>query len=219
MAKPIPSGRNAETFEEMLARYQREMMKYSKPQAEPLTAVPTALKDPAVLDMEESEAVLPAAEIAPTPEEDSGQIADEKYDRDTEFAYLRVEVQTADGALPVPDADVIVSRYVKGEPTLHQVFYTNESGETPTITLPAPPEALSEEPGNPKPYAEYVIRVDADGFLPMEFRDVPLFSGVTSVQTAQLQPEPENEEEEIPKVIFEGNSEVLDTPSETEGGA
>ena len=101
---------------------------------------------------------------------------------------LLVKVVTARGAYPVPGARVVVTRTVGGKETLQGYDETGESGQTRVFTLPAPPARLSMSPDNQTPYARYTVTVSAKGYIPAEYRGVPVFDGVQSVQQADIQP-------------------------------
>lgn len=100
---------------------------------------------------------------------------------------LTVNVTTLRGLYPVPGAVVTVSSEQDGEQRILHTAVTDESGQTPVFRLPTPAKALSESAGrSEQPYAEYHISVKADGYVEQINRNVPVFSGVKSVQTADL---------------------------------
>lgn len=101
---------------------------------------------------------------------------------------LLVSVTTAGGALPVPDALVTVRSFDRDASGILTVLYTDQSGNTPRVALPAPPASASEVPGNASPYAKYNIEVDKEGFYPRAFNGVPVFAGTTSIQPVTLLP-------------------------------
>ena len=107
--------------------------------------------------------------------------------------YLVVRVSTANGAIPLERVRVTV----RGEDTENsEVFvsmYTSSSGLTEKIALPAPLRALTEAPGNTKPFALYGIDVFADGYRDSFFTNVPIFDTITSVQPVNMIPKPDNE--------------------------
>ncbi len=106
----------------------------------------------------------------------------------TATGTLIVSVYTAGGAIPVEDALVIIRGSEQNSSGVLSVLYTDQSGNTPRITLPAPPAAESEKPGTDKPYATYNIEVDKENFYPRTFINVPLFAGTTSIQPVNLIP-------------------------------
>ena len=102
--------------------------------------------------------------------------------------YLIVNVVTARGAIPVPGASVTVyDTSDEGRPPVAVVF-TDSAGKTEKLTLAAPARALSEQPGNVKPFATYMIEIDKAGYYPVTKNDVPIFTGVTSIQPVDLMP-------------------------------
>ena len=106
--------------------------------------------------------------------------------------YLVVRVNTASGAIPVSGATVAIRSGVSGENgnkgAVLQILRTNSDGKTPRIPLPAPPRENSTHPGSMVPYAPYQIDVVADGFYRQYFTGVPIYDGITSIQTATLIP-------------------------------
>jgi len=111
---------------------------------------------------------------------------------------LLVSAFTAGGALPVPDALVTVRFFDPENSGVLTILYTDQSGNTPRITLPAPPASASEVPGNAVPYAKYIIEVDKEGFYPRSFSEVPVFANTTSIQPVNLMPISEYEGESVP---------------------
>lgn len=105
---------------------------------------------------------------------------------------LRIVAAAADGAFPVPGARVLVYTRIGERRVLNYLLTTDENGETPTVTLPAPPADLSQEPENAAPYAVCEIEIAAKGFFPTDAVDVHIFAGVTTRQEFQLVPLPLN---------------------------
>ena len=106
----------------------------------------------------------------------------------TATGTLIVSVYTAGGAIPVEDALVVIRGGEQNSSGVLSVLYTDQSGNTPQITLPAPPASESEKPGTEKPYATYNIEVDKENFYPRSFIHVPVFAGTTSIQPVNLIP-------------------------------
>ena len=110
--------------------------------------------------------------------------------------FLRVSVRSANGAVPVPDAQVTI--YAADEDNANTgVLYslrTDESGLTPLIELPAPSRIESMTPGSPTPYARYNIEVKKDGYGGVSNLGAPIFDGVVSTQPVLLVPLSEFEE-------------------------
>ena len=111
----------------------------------------------------------------------------------SEVGYLTVRVSTARGAIPLEDAAVNIRGGNIEESTVIYALTTNSDGLTPVVSLPTPPRVNSESPQETQPnYAVYNIDVFADGYAPAFFHNVPVFSGITSVQPAILLPNIEN---------------------------
>ncbi len=110
---------------------------------------------------------------------------------------LRVNVRTANGALPITGARAEVfdaaGRSVR-------VLFTDRSGSTEILALPAPSASLSQSPGGGEVFATYRLQVDAEGYYSQINESVPIFDGVLSLQSAAL----------IPRAPFEGDSAMPD---------
>ena len=100
---------------------------------------------------------------------------------------LTVIARTGGGALPVEGVAVTVRPLTAGGSPIRTV-YTDESGRTPPLALNAPPAATSLSPGNTRPYAIYEITAEKDGFYLHRNQNAPVFTGVTSMQYAELIP-------------------------------
>lgn len=96
--------------------------------------------------------------------------------------YLRIAVSTAEEALPLSGARVTVT----GEGGEEWVLFTDESGLTALLTLPAPPIASSQSAFGADPFATYRVEVEKDGFYRQVTERVPIFSGVTARQAITL---------------------------------
>lgn len=100
---------------------------------------------------------------------------------------LRIQVTSTLGLIPVPDATVTI--YYTAEPdVVIEELTTDASGQTPVTQLPAPPLAYSLEPGSPKPYSEYTIRVSAPGYETVVVSGSEILPDVTSIQPIELPP-------------------------------
>ncbi len=101
---------------------------------------------------------------------------------------LVVAVSTASGAIPIEGAVVTVYGSDELNSGVRTVIYTNRSGNTEKITLPAPPASLSENPGSISPFAKYNVDVNKEGYNLRTFVNVPIFAGITSIQPVNLIP-------------------------------
>lgn len=118
----------------------------------------------------------------PENENETGRISGD------EAGKLRIMVTSTIGMLPVQNARITIS--YKGVPdvTIEQLG-TNNSGQTEVIELPAPPVAYSMEPDQPKqPYSEYNIRVEAEGYEPVEVSGTEILPEVTAWQNVEMTP-------------------------------
>ncbi len=107
----------------------------------------------------------------------------------SDVGYLTVRVSTAGGAIPLEAASVTVRGGDIDAPSPIYSLSTNSDGLTPTVSLSAPPRAASQTPEDTSPaYAVYNIDVYADGYVPAFFHNVPIFTGINSVQPAVLVP-------------------------------
>ena len=102
------------------------------------------------------------------------------------FGTLIFQVTGGQGAFPVTNAVVTLSKLLPDDLSLSITIRTDESGKTKPISLPAPSKALSQSPNNGVVYAAYDARVTAEGFLPTEIRNLPVFDGITTIQPVNL---------------------------------
>ena len=124
----------------------------------------------------------------------------------TSTGTLIVSVYTAGGAIPIEGALVTVRGTSQNGSGVISVLYTDQSGNTPRISLPAPPASSSESPGSATPFATYNVEVDKENFYPRSFINVPIFAGTTSIQPANL----------IPKTEYEGQAIIPNNGTVTE---
>lgn len=103
--------------------------------------------------------------------------------------YIKAEVTTGGGAVPIENAVVLITKKDGGKTYLLKMLITDESGSTETVALPAPSAAFSETPTpEEKPFADYSISAYAEGFYAENDMEVPVFSGVKSIQPIALIP-------------------------------
>lgn len=170
-----------ESFEEMKMRYQNDLLRYAH-----LSGAGTSEPEPVLPRPAES------TEREPLEKETvSGEnVVSDRMEEDNGTASLIVRTFTAREALPLEGALVIVSRYIGSDPTLQWMGLTDISGNTPRILLPAPDKGLSERPGEERPYAAYIVQAVKEGYYTAEFRNVPVFAGVSAVQPVEMIPLP-----------------------------
>ncbi len=103
--------------------------------------------------------------------------------------YLVVEVTSANSAIPVKNATVIVTMRDGNGNNLINMLVTGINGATETIPLKSVPESLSESPQTrTAPYVTYQVNVYADGYYSVTEVDVPIFSTIKSIQPISLIP-------------------------------
>ena len=99
------------------------------------------------------------------------------------------------GMIPVQNARITIS--YKGVPDVTVVqLDTDNSGQTETIDLPSPPIDYSMEPGRlEQPYSEYNVRVEAEGYEPVEVSGTEILPEVTAWQNVEMNPSETSEED------------------------
>ncbi|MHB8128106.1 MAG: peptidoglycan-binding protein [Mobilitalea sp.] len=102
------------------------------------------------------------------------------------FGLFRVRCTTI-GLIPIENATVAISSPSNPEVILEQLT-TDVSGLTEDIQLPAPPIALSLQPGAEQPYSEYDVRVSAPNFETAFFTNVEILPDVIAELNATLNP-------------------------------
>jgi len=128
------------------------------------------------------------------------------------YGYLSVNVTSADGAIPIGDATVVVRLVEGGVPRIIAVLLTDESGQTPELIIQTPAPSLSFDPSpDARPYSLVDIETTAYGYYSTANISVPIFPGVRSVQNINMIALPENEQG-IPSpnvIVFESEAPSL----------
>lgn len=100
---------------------------------------------------------------------------------------LLVQVTTVNGIYPVKNAKVTVFSGDISNMQIIDTDFTNESGRSKVFVLSAPKKELSLESQNTeKPYASYNMMVSSEGYLDNIHLNIPIFSGITSIQGSNL---------------------------------
>lgn len=105
----------------------------------------------------------------------------------TASGKMIIEAISALGMIPIKDAEVKVFDTLDPNSMIEEVK-TDENGQTKALTLPAPPVALSLEPQELRPYAEYNISVTAKGYEPVVVTASELLADEISVQKIRMNP-------------------------------
>ena len=113
---------------------------------------------------------------------------------------LKISTNVEGYMRPIPNARIEISS--TGEPDrILEVITTDESGESETVSLPAPPLEYSMEPSDNQPYSEYNLKVTADNYDEEIISGVQIFSGETGLQNIGLTLSPEAQNIYNPTVI------------------
>lgn len=100
---------------------------------------------------------------------------------------LQIIVSSAEGYFRVPNAEVTVFSDDIDQPKILYTLKTDESGQTTAVELKTKEKQFSESANADKtPYLTYNIRVLADGYVEQFHLNIPVFSGVTTLQKAEL---------------------------------
>ena len=98
---------------------------------------------------------------------------------------LQVWVNTRLQGRPIAGAKVSVS--YSGDPgNVLEEVRTDSDGRSPVLDLPTPPVEYSLEPNVNQPYSEYTVKVEAEGYSPVEVTGSELLSGQSSVQPVEM---------------------------------
>lgn len=123
---------------------------------------------------------------------------------------LTVNVTSSVGFIPVRDAAITISH--TGEPnSVIETLTTNSSGQTQTVSLPAPNLSYSANPDSTQqPYSEYDITVTAPGYEPVSVSGTEILPDVNAIQPIMMTPL-----EEAPETAGESESEHVVIPDHT----
>ena len=105
--------------------------------------------------------------------------------------FILVNVRAGNEATPIVGASVVVTAIDNGKRLLAAAGITDISGTVTGIEVPAPDKSYSLTPDTEvRPYSLFDISVRAKGFFNARSIDVPVFSGITSVQNFNMVPLP-----------------------------
>ena len=106
---------------------------------------------------------------------------------------LQINVQSTVRNVPIKDARIRIS--YTGNPTqiLEEVI-TDDSGQSPSVDLPAPPLDYSLAPSEIQPYSEYTLNVTAPGYTPFYISGVEVLPTATALQAVYLEPQEAGEQ-------------------------
>lgn len=118
--------------------------------------------------------------------------------------YLRVFVFTGQSAKPLQGATVAVTREQGERDELYATATTDGDGFTPILPLPSVNPALTMRPDIPSPYIAYDIRVDALGFQPVIYENVPIYGNNYVTQSASMLPLVAGQDPTVPRIFRSG---------------
>lgn len=121
---------------------------------------------------------------------------------DRDLGQLQINVTNARNNFPIPGATVSISREEAPDTTIDELS-TDSSGQTETIDLPAPPAEYSQEPDSPRPYSEYTVLVQAEGYEPVLVQGTEVLPGTIAIQPIRMTPLDSAEQEEETVLIPE----------------
>ncbi len=101
---------------------------------------------------------------------------------------LQIGTFLVDAGLPAEFATVRITQH--GDPSaVVEEIVTDESGQSPEVTLPAPSLDLSLEPQREEiPYSEYDVYVSTSGYQTTIMEGVQIFPDITAIQDVSLIP-------------------------------
>lgn len=105
---------------------------------------------------------------------------------ETDKGNLQIRV-TSQGFFPIEDATITLSYTGDPSGSIEQIT-TDNSGQTETLALNAPPIEYSMEPSEQQPYAEYTIQVNASGYRPIDISGISVLPDTTAIQEVTLAP-------------------------------
>lgn len=177
--KNTPDSNTMEAYR----RQMMEMYRKSTPSPPPITAeenwLDSRYPEPNIQRDKEAIAPLQTAPAPPsTPQADSPAFV----------GYLRVYAFAGGGAEPIAGARVVVTRPDGDGQTVYANLTTDADGFTPVIALPSVDPALTLRPGSVQPYVTYAVRITADGFQPVEHRNIPVYGDNYVTQPVAMTP-------------------------------
>ena len=98
----------------------------------------------------------------------------------TDYGYLTIRTYTANGALPIANANIEIRSNERGN-DISIFTITDNDGVSNKIKLPTPTLSYSLSP-NPKerPYSTYDIKISKEGYYTKNVLNAAIFSGVSA---------------------------------------
>ncbi len=125
------------------------------------------------------------------------------------IGYLQIQVRTAQGAIPLEGALIWVLDN-EGNALYHLV--TDESGDTRRVSLETLDRSFSQSPYYlGKPYADYGVMVELEGFEPIRVTQIPIYEGETATLPVMLMPLKERGEDRATETKGAGGARAMET--------
>ncbi len=208
-----PQGGEAERYVAPSATGQNPQSEPKVDPTEPADMPDVPIIPPAPQNLPEMPVILPGETAAPpaprvleteSPDDfENNDIADNDLDDDE--GYLQIRTVTAEGAVPLAGVLVLIKNPRTNE--LLAQLRTDADGLTAAAPLRTVSRELSEVEGNPTPYDTYDIEISLDGFYGVKSENVPVFGGITNLQTVSLIP--------LPEFAGKGEEYTIDSPDYT----
>lgn len=123
----------------------------------------------------------------PEPQPSIAGISTETPDETQSVGRLIAIVTAIRSLYPVKGAKVTIFTGTPDNKTVIATDVTDESGRTGSFILPTPARQLSLQSGSQVlPYSQYNMLVEAEGYLDTIHLNIPVFSGVTSLQQSDM---------------------------------
>lgn len=100
--------------------------------------------------------------------------------------YLKIQV-TTNNNLPIDGVSIEIRNSSEPNKTI-ETLITNSSGQTDSISLPAPPVEYSMTPTDNQPYSEYTLKITSDIYDDEIVSGVQIFPNEIGLQTFRLNP-------------------------------
>ena len=166
---------------DIFEKYKNEMLKmYEQSKKNSDYEKSDATETVALTEAEEMPVPNPEASPVPTPKPASPPL-------NNQTGGLLGIVTSFRNLYPVENAKVTIFTGDTDNKNVIDSDLTDRSGRTKVFSLPAPDKSLSMSPDlSETPYASYNMEVESDGFLKNIHLNIPVFSGITSIQRSDL---------------------------------
>lgn len=98
---------------------------------------------------------------------------------------LRIQLTNRSNGIPVEGAKISVS-YTGNPSQIIEEVSSDDSGNTETLTLDAPPLEYSMQPSEQQPYSEYTIQITAPGYRGITVSAIDILPGEAAIQNVTM---------------------------------